>query len=61
MQLKEALINNGSASDETEALEIIQQMREEAQDLLGTGSLGDVEDILYQYGLEPDYVMEIIT
>ncbi len=60
MQLKEALINNGSAEDEAEAQKIIQQMRGEAEELLGEGSLLDVEDILHQYGLEPDYVMEIL-
>jgi hypothetical protein len=60
MKLKEALINNGSAEDEAEALRIIRQMKVEVQALLGTGSLSDVEDILYQYGLEPDYVMEIM-
>jgi hypothetical protein len=60
MQLKEALINNGSAEDEAEALKIIQQMQEEARDILRTVSLAYVEAILYQYGLEPDYVMDII-
>lgn len=40
--------------DRSEALEIISEMRE----YVFNG--GDPEEILYEYGLEPDYIFDIL-
>lgn len=52
MKLLQALISQGNSRDE--ALEIIRDMRERVMD----GE--DPEEILYEEGLEPDYVMDIL-
>lgn len=53
MQLKEALMERDDIS-EAEAEDIIREMRERVLD----GE--DPEEILYENGLEPDYVFELI-
>jgi len=55
MILIKALINNESAESIEEAREIIAEMRERVAD----GE--DPEDVLYEYGLEPDYVFDILN
>jgi hypothetical protein len=60
MKLKEALINNGSAADEEEADEIIEELTEELQEKVMSGDLNGADEILYQYGLEPDYLDELL-
>lgn len=52
-ELQIAPINNGYDSDE--ALDVINEMREAV--LNGE----DPEELLYDEGLEPDYVMDILT
>jgi hypothetical protein len=52
MELLTALINQGN--DPTEAREIIKEMR--ARVIEGE----DPEEILYEEGLEPDYVFELL-
>jgi len=54
MILIKALINNESAESIEEAREIIAEMRERVAD----GE--DPEDVLHEYGLEPDYVFDIL-
>ena len=53
MQLKETLMERDDIS-EAEAEDIIREMRERVLD----GE--DPEEILYENGLEPDYVFELI-
>ena len=61
MTLVKALIANGSAADEDAAIDIVTQMQEAVQSLLGEeASLTQVESLLGEYGLEPDYRMEIL-
>jgi hypothetical protein len=60
MTLVKALIANGSAEDENAAIDIVSEMQEAAQNLLGEGSLTQVEALLEEYGLEPDYLEEIL-
>ena len=52
MTLKEALINQGSTI--TEAEEIIEQMVE------SVNKGNDPENVLDEYCLEPDYVMDLL-
>lgn len=52
MSLLEALINQGNSKKE--ALEIIKDMREE----ISNGE--NPEDLLFENGLEPDYVFDLI-
>ena len=52
MELKQALINLGFGKDEVRS--IIIEMRYKV--LKGA----DPEELLYEYGLEPDYVFEIL-
>lgn len=54
MTLLEALVSNESASDTEEAKQIVNEMRNRVID----GE--DPEDVLMDYGLEPDYVFEIL-
>jgi hypothetical protein len=54
MELRQALINSGNADDVTEANEIIKEMRERMLD----GE--NPEELLYEYGLEPDYIMDLL-
>jgi len=54
MTLEQALVNNESAETRGEAREIIAEMRERVSD----GE--DPEDVLHEYGLEPDYVFDIL-
>jgi hypothetical protein len=53
MSLEQALINSGNAENAHEAIELISYMRERFND----GE--DPEEILYEYGLEPDYVIDL--
>lgn len=55
MDLIEALISSGSAENYIEAKEIISIMKEEVD------NGADPEELLYEYGLEPDYIMDIIS
>ena len=52
MTLLQALVNQGNSRDE--ALELIRDMRERVME----GE--DPEEILYEEGLEPDYVMDLL-
>jgi hypothetical protein len=52
MTLKEALINQGNTPDDAD--EIISSMNED----IDNGA--DPEEVLEEYGLEPDYVMDLI-
>jgi hypothetical protein len=52
LDLFRALINQGH--DKSEAIEIIQDMRSEV--LEGA----DPEELLWDYGLEPDYIFDIL-
>ena len=52
LDLFRALINQGH--DKNEAIEIIQDMRSEV--LEGA----DPEELLWDYGLEPDYIFDIL-
>jgi len=54
MSLLKALINNDYSKEE--ALEIINEMRER---VLTEGENPD--DVLYEHGLEPDYVMDLLV
>lgn len=49
-----ALINNESAQSVQDAKDIIDEMVYDIE----TGT--DPEDVLYAYGLEPDYVFELL-
>lgn len=51
--LEKALISQGHTPKQ--ALEIMEEM---VEDVLNGG---DPEDILYSYGLEPDYVFDILN
>jgi len=53
MQLKDALMT-GQEMSSTEADEAIEDMKEQV--LAGD----DPDEVLYEYGLEPDYIFEII-
>jgi hypothetical protein len=52
MELLNALVANGY--DTNEALEVINEMRQRVMD----GE--DPEEILFEEGLEPDYIMDIL-
>lgn len=52
--LAQALLNSGSAETETEALEMIKEMHSRVIE----GE--DPEEVLYDYGLEPDYVFDLL-
>jgi hypothetical protein len=54
MNLIKALINSENAETEIEALAIISEMRER----MFNGE--DPEELLYEVGLEPDYVMDLL-
>ena len=54
MTLEQALLNNESAETLEEARQIIEEMR----DAIMEGE--DPEEILGDYGLEPDYVFDIL-
>jgi len=52
MNLRDALISQGNSEQDTD--EII-------QDMISRVSQGeDPEEVLYEYGLEPDYIFDII-
>ena len=51
-ELQKILINNGY--DEDEFKDVIEEMRERI--LEGE----DADEVLYEYGLEPDYIMDIV-
>ena len=53
MTLRQALINQGNPIEDVD--EIISSM----QDDVMNGA--DPEEILYEYGLEPDYVMDLLV
>jgi hypothetical protein len=55
VNLEQALINNGSAADLDEARRLISEMRSRVVD-----DLEDPEEVLLDYGLEPDYVMDLL-
>ena len=55
MTLAKALINSEQAENEQDAERIISSMREDV--LNGE----DPEEVLHGYGLEPDYVFDLIT
>lgn len=52
--LVKALINSGQAENSEEAQSIVNEMRNRVLDN------EDPEDILLEYGLEPDYVLDIL-
>jgi len=54
MYLIQALMNNGSAETREEAIKIVEEMKESVYD----GA--DPEILLEDYGLEPDYVFDIL-
>lgn len=54
MTLIQALINSDNAENEIEAREIIKYMQESIED----GE--DPEEVLFEYGLEPDYIFDLI-
>ena len=56
MDIIQALINNGQADGIREASSILEQMKERVQD---EGE--DPEEVLHEYGLEPDYIFELIV
>ena len=53
MELLNALIESGNADNKKEALEIIAEMRER----MFEGE--NPEELLYEWGLEPDYVFDL--
>ncbi len=55
MNLEQALVNNESAETIEEARQIIAEMR----DAVLEGE--DPEELLWDYGLEPDYVFDILV
>lgn len=55
MELIRALINCGEAENVTEAKEIITEMRH----LMYTDG-ANPEELLYELGLEPDYVFDLL-
>lgn len=57
MTLEQALINNGSAANAKEAQQIISELR---QRIFYDDEIEDPEELLYEYGLEPDYVMDLL-
>lgn len=54
MELIKALINSEQAENVSEALEIINEMKNRVIE----GE--DPEEILFEFGLEPDYVFDIL-
>ncbi len=54
MELLQALINSGNAESVSEAQELISELREQVID----GE--DPEELLYDLGLEPDYVIDLL-
>ncbi len=54
MTLTNALINSGSAEDLQEALEIVAEMKERVSE----GE--DPDEVLRDYGLEPDYFLDLL-
>ena len=56
MELIRALINCGEAENVTEAKEIIAEMRH----LMYTDG-ANPEELLYELGLEPDYVFDLLS
>jgi hypothetical protein len=52
LELFRALLNQGN--NDSEAKEIILEMREAVM------NGADPEDLLYDYGLEPDYIFDIL-
>lgn len=56
MTLIEALINSRNAADEKEAALIVGEMSNRVYD---DGE--DPEEVLADYGLEPDYVMDLLN
>lgn len=57
MTLIKALINSGEAENIVEAKEIIAEMRER---MLDPENPENPEELLLEYGLEPDYVMDLL-
>jgi hypothetical protein len=53
-ELARALVSSGNAENLTDAASIIDEMKSRV--LYGE----DPEEILYEYGLEPDYIMDIL-
>ena len=54
MELLNGLINNGEVETKTEGMKLIKEMRKRV--LEGE----DPEEVLFEYGLEPDYVFDLI-
>lgn len=54
MELLQALINSGNAENESEAQALISELREQVFE----GE--DPEELLYELGLEPDYVFDLL-
>lgn len=54
MELIKALINSEQAENVSEALEIINEMKNRVIE----GE--DPEEILFEFGLEPDYIFDIL-
>jgi uncharacterized protein (DUF433 family) len=54
MELSSALISSGQVDTMLEAKEVIKEMKERFND----GE--DPEEILREYGLEPDYIFDIL-
>ena len=61
MRLVDALVSNGSAADKQAAKGIVAEMSSDADEIMARGgSLCEIEDLIYEYGLEPDYIQDII-
>jgi len=54
MELLSALINNGEVETRKEGIELIKEMRKRVEE----GE--DPEEVLFDHGLEPDYVFDLI-
>lgn len=59
--LIKALISSGNAETLEEAKEIKEEMVESMQEVISNGGcMFEAEQVLSDYGLEPDYLMELI-
>lgn len=54
MTLLRALINSGEVETKEEGIELIKEMRNRVEE----GE--DPEEVLFEHGLEPDYVFDLI-
>jgi hypothetical protein len=59
-KLKQALLSNGSACDEDEADDIIEELKRDLASAVQSGNINAGDELLYQYGLEPDYLDELL-